>query len=216
MKPTLLFPDAIAIVDQAEIQDETFANISELLTNGFIDFDLGEEAVSLTKGFESFESEVLRPGGMVKVDSHVVRRMAQLALTFGSWQHKINALNEGIHPDDVVANAKAKFAVDEETAADGTAITTAVVPESVYNQEFSILVRCPLRRSTGSLYIFIPKCVVKQDATEQTIRLGAQQKPVVSFEALALQTSELAAHQAIFDKVSASGLAYIFSGEADA
>lgn len=217
MKPTLLYPDAVAVVDQSEIQDETFANITEILTNGFKDFELGEEAISLTKGFESFESEVLRKGGLVKVDSHVVRRMAQLSITNGSWQHALHAFMEGLHPDDVAADLTAKFDATAIAAADGTAITAAVTPESVYNTELSILVRCPLRNAAdGSLYIYIPKCVFKQDANEQTIRLGAQQKPVVTFECLALQTAEVAAHAKIFSGVTDSGVAYVFSGKVDA
>jgi hypothetical protein len=211
-KHTLLYPSNVAIVKQSKIQDDTYDALNEIIASGY-NFELGEEALTLNKGFESFESEVLRAGGMVKVDSHVVRRFATLGITNGSWAHELHALLEGISPTDVAADQTASFAASD----DATAVKGIAAPATVYNEEFSILAKCPLRKAAdGDLYIYIPKAVVKQDAADQTIRLGAQQKPVVTFEALALQTDEVAKHAALYDGVTANGVAYIFSGKTDA
>jgi len=207
-----LYPSAVAVVKQSEIQDDTYDALNEILANGY-NFELGEEAVTLQKGFETFESEVLRAGGLVKVDSHVIRRFASLGVTSGSWQHELQALLEGIAPGDIVANQSAKF---DGATADATALNGITAPGTVFNEEFTILVKCPLRNTAaGDLYIYIPKAVVKQDAAQQSIRVGAQQKPVVTFEALALQTDEVAKHAAMYSGVSENAVAYIFSGAKD-
>lgn len=210
MKKSIIYIDALSVVDQAEVQNDTFFSIDTILQNGFIDFKFGTEAVSLTKGFESFFSELFTPGGNMKYQGVVAARMAQLAVTMGLFTSAANALMLGVHPDDVSitlsVNKSGTLGLPDVTDAEA-----AVAPGTVVLQEFTLLARAPLPQITGKdLYIYFPKCSVVGNNQQFNLRLNEQVKPAITFEGLALDDTELAKHQDIFSGVSQGDVAYIF------
>jgi len=210
-KHHVLYPDKIGLVDQAEVQDDTFHNVDNLLTNGFNDFQLGTEAISVTKGHESFEPEIFTPNGHLKIDSLITARMCSIQLTLGAWYHAVQAIREGMHPDDVATDYQVNLSGAAGTP-DVSDAEAAVAPETLINQQFTLLVRFPIRNpSDKHLYLYVPKCAVVGDQPESTMQLDSQQTPAVNLEALALLDTELAKHQGIFSGVNASNVAYFFT-----
>mgnify|MGYP006274132911 CR=1 FL=1 len=210
-KRHVLYPDQIGVVPEASIQDDTVSTISGIFTN-FKDFQLGREAITLNKGFEHFEPEIFTPGGFAKVDSYITLRTAQVGITLGAWYHEMNALLQGMDP----AGVKTDYSGAIDTAADATALTGAVKGEAVTQELMTVMVRIPLPRTSGDhLYIYLPKAFVQTDAADVNLTVDNQQKPVVTFEGLALESGQETKHQVLFSGVDNSNVIYMFSGQKD-
>lgn len=211
MKHHTLYPNAIAIVDEAEVQGGTFYSIDTILENGFTDFQLGTEAITVTKGRESFEPEIFTPGGNLKIDSITTARTCTAQLTMAAWYHAVHAIMEGLHPDDV----KNTWQVNKSGTVDTPDVTdaeAAVSPETILNAHLTMLVRFPIRVTGKDLYLYLPKCVVPGNQPESQMNLGTQQKPAINFEGISFaDEAKLTAHQGIFDGVNASNVAYLFT-----
>lgn len=211
MKHHTLYPNAIAIVDEAEVQTGTFFNLGTILDNGFSDFQLGTEAITVTKGRESFEPEIFTPGGNLKIDSFTTARTCTVQATMGAWYHAIHAIMEGMHPDDV----KSDYSVNKDGAQDTPDVTdaqAAVTPETILSTHLTMLVRFPIRVTGKDLYLFLPRCVVPGDQPESQMNLGTQQKPAINFEGISFaDEDDLDAHKGIFSGVNGSNVAYFFT-----
>lgn len=218
MEPFVIYPKSIYLVKESRVQDGTVATLAALKTDQSVYAvpRKGEEGVMLNYTEEGLTiRERSSSGVMLDVKNFRTSFGLTITINLGRWDFNIEALLRGDHPENVETDHTASIA----GANDSTAVTGIAFVQSILKDEFTML--CEMNEDPASgetLYFYVPKATRNFGDREMSMNVNQVSSPL-SFRALALDEdvspSQVVAHQAIYNNVTADELGFFFKGKPD-